>query len=473
MFVSIASTHRPATDLGFLLHKNPARLHEMPLSFGRAVMAYPRADEERCEFALALDIDPVALVRDKRATAIAQYINDRPYAASSFLSVALSKALGTAMNGRSKERPDLADTPLPLEATVAPVPLRGDEAGVRALFEPLGWTVEVEADDDDARFGTLRLKGTQRLSELLQHLYVLIPALDRDKHYWVGPDEVDKLVAKGGAWLADHPERASIARSYLKKRRGYVNEALRQLDELRPEEPEAFEVDVEIDDEAAVPPPREVALEKPLSLNDRRHEAVVEALHDLGASRVADLGCSEGKLTVRLAREKGIAGVIAIDASSVALERAERRIERLPETLRTKVTLAHGALGYRDRRLDGVDAACLIEVVEHLDPERLDLAMDALFASRPRAVIVTTPNVEHNAVFAMPEGQLRHPDHRFEWTRAEFAAWAAGVAERHGYAIEHRPIGDVHEPYGPPTQMAVLTLGSDGAASGAGEAADG
>ena len=472
MFVSIATTHRPATDLGFLLHKNPARLHETPLSFGRAVMAYPRADEERCEFALALDIDPVALVRDRRATAISQYVNDRPYAASSFLSVALSKALGTAMNGRSKERPDLADAPLPLEAIVAPVPLRGDADGVRALFEPLGWTVEVEANAA-ARFGTLRLAGTQRLADLVQHLYVLIPALDRDKHYWVGPDEVDKLVAKGGAWLAEHPERIAIARAYLKKRCGYVNEALRQLDELRADEPEAFEADAEIDGDVEAPLPREVALEKPLSLNDRRHATVIEALRGLGASRVADLGCSEGKLTVRLAREKGIASVIAIDASSVALERAERRIERLPETLRDKVTLAHGALGYRDRRLDGIDAACLIEVIEHLDPERLDLATSTLFASRPRAVVVTTPNVEHNAVFAMPAGQLRHPDHRFEWTRAEFAAWAAVVAERHGYAVEHRPIGDVHEPYGPPTQMAVLTLGGDGAASGNGEATDG
>ena len=289
---------------------------------------------------------------------------------------------------------------------------------------------------------------------------------------------MDKLVAKGGAWLAEHPERAAIARAYLKRRRGYVNDALRQLDELRAEEPETFEADAQIDDGdvTTAPPPREVALETPLSLNDRRHEAVIDALRELGATRIAEIGCSEGKLTVRLAREKGVSAVIASDASSLALERAERRVERLPETLRDKVTLAHGALGYRDRRLDGVDAACLVEVIEHLDPERLALAMDALFASRPRAVIATTPNVEHNAVFEMPDGQLRHSDHRFEWTRAQFAAWAAGVGERHGYRAEHRPIGDVHETYGPPTQMAVFTLArtdDEGMDEGHGEKIDG
>ena len=448
MFLAIATTHRPATDLGYLLHKHPDRMHEANLAFGRAVMAYPQADEARTEFVLALDIDPVALVRDRKATAVSQYVNDRPYAASSFLSVAIARALRSAMNGRSRERPDLVETAIPLEARVAPVPLRGNEEAVRALFEPLGWSVGIETE---AGFATLTLGGTQRLTDLLQHLYVLIPALDRDKHYWIGPDEVDKLVRKGGTWLAEHPERARIARAYLKRRTAYVNEALRQLDELRGPEPEPE------GEEAEATSPREEALERPIGLNERRHAAVREAVTRLGASRVADLGCAEGRLTVRLAKKRSIAQVIAVDASSVALERAERRVAKLAPPQAAKVTLAHGALGYRDRRLDGVDAACLVEVIEHLDPERLELASDALFASRPRAVIVTTPNREHNAVFEMAPDQLRHPDHRFEWTRAEFRTWAAGVAERHGYAAVFEPIGDVHEQHGPPTQMAVFT----------------
>lgn len=459
MFLSIATTHHPATDLGYLLHKHPGRMHEFALAFGRAVVAFPQADEVRCEAALALDIDPVALVRDRRATSLSQYVNDRPYAASSFLSVAIAKTYRTALNGRSQQRQALAETAIPLTATLAPIPLRGEGAEVRALFEPLGWRVTLEPGAG-AGFCALHLCGTARLADLLQHLYVLIPTLDRDKHYWIGPDEVDKLVAKGGEWLAEHPEREAIARAYLKKRRAYVNEALRQLDALSEADGDGIADQVAEDDEdAAKPKSVEAAVETRMGLNERRHLAVVAAVNALGAARVADVGCSEGRLSERLAKERGVREVLALDVSSVALERAERRVRRLPEAMQQKVTLAQSALGYRDRRLDGIDAACLIEVVEHLDPERLALASDALFVSRPRAIIVTTPNIEHNAVFDMPEGTLRHPDHRFEWSRREFAAWTDGLAERHGYTVERHPVGDPDPEHGPPTQMAVFRAG--------------
>ncbi|TKB29469.1 MAG: 3' terminal RNA ribose 2'-O-methyltransferase Hen1, partial [Mesorhizobium sp.] len=185
MFLSVATTHRPATDLGFLLHKHPDRLHETDLSFGKAWLFYPEANEDRCEAALLLDVDPVGLVRGKGQAEglLDQYLNDRPYAASSFLSVALNKMLRTAMTGISKERQELADSELPLEAVVTPLPMRGGEALVRSLFEPLGWTVDLTPIEDigaagEPRYGHLMLTGTGRLSALLNHLYVLIPVMD-------------------------------------------------------------------------------------------------------------------------------------------------------------------------------------------------------------------------------------------------------------------------------------------------------
>src|SRR5579862_6320187 len=182
MLVTITLTVAPATDLGFLLHKNPARLHEIELSFGTARVCYPEATAERCTAALIVDIDPVSLVRGRKGGppgngfALAQYVNDRPYAASSFLAVALNKAFGTAMTGRSKDRPDLAAVALALEARLPVLPARGGEALVRRLFEPLGYDVytrEIALDDTIPAWGAsryldVRLAGTVVLKDLLE-----------------------------------------------------------------------------------------------------------------------------------------------------------------------------------------------------------------------------------------------------------------------------------------------------------------
>jgi 3' terminal RNA ribose 2'-O-methyltransferase Hen1 len=445
MYLSIATTHRPATDLGFLIGKNPARAHDTALSFGRALVVYPQADEERCEVALVLDVDPVKLVRNRDAKTVAEYVNDRPYVASSFLSVAINRALGSAMRGASRERPELAEQAIPLEVTVGPVPMRFDPDLPRRLFEPLGWAVRTEASPE-GRYAVLHLSGEARLSDLLTQLYVLIPALDREKHYWVGPEEVEKLLAKGGDWLPAHPEREAIVSGYLEGRRSLVSDA---LERLRDSDTAALDEDETAD--------LEVARERPIRLYERRYDAVLSVLTELGAAKVADLGCAEGKLTERLARAPDLHEVLAMDTSGAALARAEGRLERLPEAQSGKVRLVHGALGYRDRRLDSMDACLLIEVVEHIDPERLPLAMRALFASRPRAVVITTPNREHNPVLGLGETELRHPDHRFEWSRPEFEAWAHALGMQEGYTVTFRPVGDVDPDRGPPTQMAVLT----------------
>ena len=456
MYLSIATTNRLATDLGFLLHKHPERVHETELPFGRAFVFYPEANEDRCEAVLTIDVDPIGLVRGKgRADGLLDaYVNDRPYAASSFLAVALGRALRTAMTGVSRERQALADNAMPLEAVVTPLPARGGERLVRELFEPLGWSVTVEAvegpDGGRSPYVKLTLSGEARLRDLLNHLYVLIPVLDDDKHYWVGEDEIDKLMRRGEGWLEAHPARELIVRRYLAHRGALARDALARL------APETREDDIE---PAARKQPED-ALEAPLRLNDERMGAVVEALRASGAKVIADLGCGEGKLLQRLVRERWVERLIGVDAAARDLEWAAKRLKLHvpggpPEG---RVTLLHGSLGYRDRRWEDADAAALVEVIEHLDLERLPALEKVVFgAAGPATVIVTTPNAEYNALFPkLAAGALRHPDHRFEWTRAEFSAWAERVAETWAYAVTFSDIGAVDETFGAPTQMATF-----------------
>lgn len=458
MFLSIATTHQPAGDLGFLLHKHPDRVHEVELTFGKGWIVYPEAGPDRCEAVLALDVDPVGLVRGKGQSEglLDQYVNDRPYAASSFLSVALNKAYRTAMTGVCNARPGLAGSAIPLQAVVTPLPMRGGEALLRSLFEPLGWTVEV-SPVQSARPGAVSrlyarvaLSGVARLSELLGHLYVLIPVMDDAKHYWVGEDEIDKLLKRGEGWLERHPARELIVRRYL-RHRGVLARAA--LERLAPE----------TQDEAAPPearPAPEEALEAPLRLNDARMEAVVEALRASGARTIADLGCGEGRLLHRLVRERWAQRLIGLDPAAHALEWAAKRLKlHLPGgPPEERVTLIHGSLTYRDERWAGVDAAVLVEVIEHLDLDRLPLLERVVFGeTHPATVIVTTPNADYNVLFPnLAPGGLRHPDHRFEWTRDQFGAWTARVAKAFSYRVVTSGVGEVAGGLGAPTQMAMF-----------------
>jgi 3' terminal RNA ribose 2'-O-methyltransferase Hen1 len=451
----------PATDLGFLLHKNPARVQRFDLSFGRAHVFYPEANADRCTAALLLDVDPVGLVRRPGEAALAQYVSDRPYVASSFLSVAIGQVYGTALAGRSRERAELVDRALPLEAKLAVVPCRGGEELLRRLFEPLGYALGARRHPLDERFPewgespyfTVVLRAETRLRDLLAHLYVLVPVLDDEKHYWVGEDEVEKLLRHGEGWLAAHPERDLIARRYLKRRRGLVDAALARLSDDAPDPDAAKEAR---DDE-------EQAVERPMGLHEQRIGAVVAALRASGARRVLDLGCGEGRLLQALLADQAFAEVVGVDASHRALERAADRLhlDRLAPAQRERVKLLHGALTYRDKRLVGYDAAAVVEVVEHLDPPRLAAFERVLFEhARPDTVVLTTPNREYNVRFpTLPAGRLRHRDHRFEWTRAELRAWAESAAARFGYSVHFQPIGPEDPEVGAPSQMAVFGRG--------------
>ena len=465
MLLTLTTTHRPATDLGYLLAKNPARPQSFVLPFGKAHVFYPEASEARCTAALVLEVDPVGLVRGRRGPsgeggALEQYVNDRPYVASSFLSVAMARVFGTALSGNSRERPELAETAIPLEAEVVCLPCRGGEKLLRALFEPLGYRVEARQHPLDekqpawgmSRYFTVRLAGTKRLTDLLSHLYVLIPVLDDGKHYWVGRAEVEKLLRHGEGWLATHPERELIARRYLAYRRSLARAA---LDRLVVEEDPAEATEPE---EAAPEPERKV------SLDEQRRTAVVTALKELRAARVLDLGCGEGKLLRALLKEKQFTEIVGMDVSLRTLDVAEDRLGlgpegRLPARVRERIRLIYGSLVYRDSRLSGFDAAAVVEVIEHLDPPRLAAFERNLFQfAQPKHVVLTTPNAEYNVKWAsLPAGEFRHSDHRFEWTRAEFEAWARGVAERSGYSVRFVPVGPVDEAVGAPTQMGIFS----------------
>jgi len=294
----------PGSDLGYLLHKNPTRLHSFELSFGKAHVFYTQQSERASQVALLLDIDPVGLIRGKGRSegALDQYVNDRPYVASSFLSVAISRVFGTAMNGRSKERQQLADQPIPLEAIITAVPAQGGEPFLRALFEPLGYEVRVEHHSLDkdtlgkfpawgpGPYYTVSVKGSVRLQDLLTHIYVLVPVLDADKHYWVGKDEVEKLLSKGEGWLPGHPQKETIASRYLRFDRSLSREALARLVEDDLEDPVETEVSQLKE---------ELALEAPLRLWEQRLDAVVSTLRTLQPKSVVDLGCGEGNSSRR------------------------------------------------------------------------------------------------------------------------------------------------------------------------------
>jgi 3' terminal RNA ribose 2'-O-methyltransferase Hen1 len=466
MLLTITTTTTPATDLGYLLAKNPARLQTFDLAFGKVHVFYPEASPERCTAALLLDVDPVGLVRGRQGPsgeggALEQYVNDRPYVASSFLSVAIARVLGSALGGRSKDRPELAEQAIPLEARISVLPCRGGEEFLRRLFEPLGYEVVAsqhaldEVNDWGAsRYFTVTLRATRRLADLLTHLYVLVPVLDDDKHYWVGDDEVEKLLRHGAGWLEKHPEREAIARRYLAHQKSLARAALERL--VVEEDPaEAAEQPVRVEQEAE--------LERPLSLDEQRRAAVVAALRESDGARVLDLGCGEGKLLKALLGEKQFTEIVGMDVSLRSLEIAEERLGlgvdgRLPEKQRERIRLLHGSLLYRDQRLAGFDAAAVVEVIEHLDEPRLAGFERALFEfARPGTAVITTPNAEYNVKFpGLAAGKFRHKDHRFEWTRAQFEEWAKAVAARFGYGVRFAPVGPVDEQLGAPTQMAVF-----------------
>ncbi|WP_064255896.1 3' terminal RNA ribose 2'-O-methyltransferase Hen1 [Rhodococcus sp. D-6] len=462
MLLTISAERSPAldmpSDLGYLLHKHPDRVQSFSVYGGTAHVFYPEISSEKCTVALVLEVDPVALVRGRSGSndgfALGQYVNDRPYVASSLMSVALCKVFRSALNGRCAGHEELVDSALDLTISLPAVP--GDPDLVRRLFSPMGWDVvatpirldATRPDWGDAPLVSLTLVGSVRLVDALNHLYVLLPVLDDTKHYWVGDDEVDKLIRAGAGWLGTHPERDVVTQRYLAHQGGLKAAALQRLAELddRP-------VDDAVDDEEPV---------RARPLVRLRHDAVLEVVRTLRPTSIADLGCGSGALLASLLEVHGVARVIGTEVSDASLSKAAKRLHvaRMTERQSDRLMLLLSSLQYEDDRLSDLDLVILMEVIEHIDPERLPAVVGNVFgAMRPRHVVFTTPNSEYNVRYpALARGGFRHPDHRFEWTREQFAAWTHGVGDSHDYEVVLQPVGDCDPQVGSPTQMAVFSL---------------
>lgn len=457
-----AGSQVDATALSHLLRKHPGRLQTFELPVGNAHVFYPEYSPQRTTAALLLEVDAIGLVRSKRFRGdngvLDYYINDRPYAASSLLAVALGKVLRSAMLPTSEAYPELASASLPLRLEVPVISTRGRDGHdlAQRLFAPLGWEIEqrpMALDEayplwEDSRYSHLVLTGTVPLHLALRQLYVLLPVLDDSKHYWVNDDEAEKLVRQGEGWLPDHPERALISHRYLAHQRDLVAAADARIDGEAPASA----------GEAAVHVPRDGAPQQPLRV--LRAEAVMAALKDCGAHQVVDVGSGSGALLHRMRKDRFFTRILGTDVSARSLEQAARimNLDELADSDKDRITFLHSSAVYRDERIAGFDAVALMEVIEHIEPSRLSALEDSIFAAAaPRSVIVTTPNAEYNHLYpSLAAGTMRHEDHRFEWTRAQFAQWAEAVAERHGYDIEYRPVGEESESAGPPTQMAIF-----------------
>lgn len=472
MLLTISLLGEHTEDLGYLLHKNPYRAQWFELNFGKAYVFYPEAGEHKTTAALLLDINPIDLARGKLGSkdgGLFDYVNDRPYAVSSFMSTAIARIFGTAMSGKCSKKQALADSPLELEANITMLPCQGNDEFVREIFEPLGYAVTVKKSMLDEQFEEwgespyvdLTIKGKIRLAELLNHLYVLIPVFDRKKHYYVAADEVEKLLKHGEGWLKNHPHRNKIISRYFPMCKSYANETIRRIseDDIFEEAEENENTSVVEQAERAENAAASEQKEKKKPLNQQRLEAVIQEVIASGAGTVIDMGCGDGKLTELLLKQKQLDKIAAADVSVQSLERAAERlkIDRMSEYKRKRLDLFQASLTYRDERFSGYDTACIIEVIEHLDVQRIEAFERVVFEfAAPNTVILTTPNVEYNSHYGIENGTLRHDDHRFEWTREQFKNWCENVSKQFNYTVVIKEIGEPDENLGSPTQMGVF-----------------
>ena len=477
----------PATDLGYLLYKHPDRVQTFDLAFGTAIVYFPEATDERCTFVLQVDVDPIRFVRSggQHYRSIWGYVNDRPYAAGSMLSVAIGRVLGSALKGKCDSRPELAATPLWLTIHLPAVAARtggeakiGGAALVESLFAPLGWDVNARPEPfgppgwGDSPYLDVTLTGNIRLADALSHLYVLLPVLDGTKHYYSAAEEVDKLLRHGESWIADHPEKELITRRYL-ARREWADDALARLQAVDdfPDDDAARGPQVDLGDGGPGSRLRVEPLDDDVApelgdgsgrvpLKRMRLDAVLGVLREIGAHSVADVGCGEGYYLRAMLENPMFTRILGVDVSARELERAERSLvlERRSDSQRERLTLRQSSVTYRDDALAGFDAILLVEVIEHIDTNRHESLEANVFGSaRPQHVVVTTPNAEYNPYYGLGVGERRHPDHRFEWTRARFQAWAGAVAKQYKYAVEYRMVGEQVNGVGAPTQLALFT----------------
>lgn len=468
MLLTITSEGDNSQDLSYLLHKNPDKVQMFNITGGKAHVFYPEYSKKKTTVALLLDIDTIEIIRNIRLPdngfMLKNYINDRPYVASSFTSHAISEVFSSALNGKCKLKPELVELEMDFEININVLKIKGgNSAWINKIFEPLGYKVEFKrhflnenfTQWGESNYYSVKLKNNITLQKLLSQLYVLLPVFDYEKHYFISTNEIDKLLDKGKEWLSGHPEKDIITKRYLNNLKKYYNPALERLNENNNEDLYKEEIE-NIND---------VEVEKKLSLNKQRLKTVFDKVKDSGYTSIMDLGCGEGKLLKMLLKDSKFSKITGMDVSYSELQKAKDNLyyEELSDKQKERLTLIQGSLLYKDERLKNHEVATVIEVIEHLELFSLKYLEKVLFSYlKPNMIIITTPNSEYNQKYENLENELfRHHDHRFEWSRKEFYDWLKNIQNEYKYNFEVFEIGESDNLLGSPTQMAVLKKGEN------------
>ena len=467
MLLTITCKGEHASELSFLLHKNPYKVQEFNVIMGKAYVFYPKVSDIETTVALLADLNPIDLVKGKEGVkqdsyyTLFDYINDRPYSINSFTSSIISKVFNTACAGKCEHLPELVKTELDLSCTLYALPVKGRLDMINKIFEPLGYEVSYEEKILDSEFEEFGKSSYVDLTihnehitlyNLLNQIRILIPVFDKEKHYYVDEKEVDKLIRLSIDWLKDHPEKNRIVGRYFSKDKKLAVKALEALkiDEIKND-------DIEEDNTTS-----EKTIEKKVRLNDQRLETVKKTIIENNCKTVLDYGCGEGNLESILANESSISQITFTDISFNALKNTKFRIrsKMKNEDYDNKFSSFQSSLLYRDERCRNFDCICLIEVIEHIELNRLDTIVENIFGYyKSKIIIITTPNREYNIKYEfLEEDKLRHPDHRFEFTRDEFYKFVNNIVDndRYPYNAIIESIGEIDDTVGSPTMMAVF-----------------
>ena len=419
MQLSIYSKTKEAKAISYLLAKNPNNVYERYSKNHAVRFVYHKMSDEELYATIFVTPDPLALVNHEKAYDITHYINDREFAVSTIFLSLIRSALGTALNGKPKEEYETyVQQPFPFTFEIGPVSTSMSDEDIYALWQPLGYDVSIQVISNEKRARFLILTNTITLQQALQQIFILIPVMDDYKHYFIDEKEQERLERYGEGWLDTHPMRNIIYKRALRFRH-LLNEAPK---------------------------------EKHTSLNTMRYEAIVNQVKQLQHSIVIDMGAGEGKLTEQLAQIKTIDKLYAVDPSNAALMKMTKRFSDAEFSVTP--TIQWGSLYYEEDNFRKADVFILCEVIEHINEDRLPQLMHLITDTyAPKSIIITTPNAEYNRVYELQ--QMRHDDHRFEWTRAQFKAWCSKVSPQ--YELHFEGIGVEHPAYGTPTQMCVMT----------------
>jgi len=423
MQLSIYTKNPHARAISHLLAKNPATVYERQVKGHAVRFVYHKMTDDELYASIFVTPDSLALVKDNEAFDITHYINDREFAVSTIFLSLIRSALGTALNGKPKEEYiQFAAMDFPFTFEFGPISSRLTDEEIRNIWEPLGYEVTINTMTDAKRARFLTLTNTITLKKALQQIFILIPVMDDYKHYFIDEAERERLENYGEGWLETHPMREFIYKKALRFKQLYMSE----------EE-------------------NEQKVNKP-SLNTRRYETIADAVTALKPKTVIDMGAGEGKLSMLLAQIDSITNLYSVDPSNHALARMQKRFA--DQQFAAAPIIKWGSLYYEDKEFTEADVFILCEVIEHIDEERLPQIMHLITQNyTPKHLIITTPNAEYNTVYELEV--MRHDDHRFEWDRKQFEAWCKAVAPN--YDLQFEGIGSVHEQYGAPTQMCIMT----------------